>query len=317
MRRLITLLVSAAILTFYFRQVEWRDFGRALLKADLRLFLPARLFQVLLYLAIDVYLLQRIVIWFHRPIDYSKVLYGRASLYIFSLINPQVANGGMFLYMMSKARISAEKFLGLILFRFAWSVWSINFGLTLGLGGIFLLGLGFRSPFATKLIVAGVASVWLTMIACLSVIYYLRRFKPGLKHRPFWTPFLQAKIRHYLVISGFTLLSSVSAVLSNYLCALSFGLKIPFHELMIFLPVVDIISTLPIAFAGLGTTTFAWETMYKPYGSPDLFLSFTIAFPIITYLMRTVLALIALPRATQEIQEAFSRKLPEISESSP
>jgi len=307
-RRAVTLLISVVILSFYFRRVDWHELRAALANVNLGLFLVPRLMQVLLYLFVDVYLLQRLLVWFHRPISYSKVLYGRASLYLFSLINPQLANGGMFLYLMRKAEVSWRKLLGLVIFRVLCSVWSLNFGVSLVLAATFLLKLDYNSAVSMRLILGIVFALWASLVLAWAAVYLLDRQRPELRQNELWGVFFQARPRHYLTIAFFTLLTGAGGVVSSYFCALSFGIKIPVHEMMILLPIADIISTLPIAFMGLGTTTFAWHTLWRPYGTGEQFLSFTIAFPVATYLMRTVIALIALPRASREIQAAFARQ---------
>jgi hypothetical protein len=245
------------------------------------------------------------MVWFHKPISYGKVLYGRASLYLFSLINPQLANGGMFLYLMRKAGISWKKLLGLVIFRLAWSVWSLNFGVSLVLAATFLFKLNYNSPVGMNLILAILFTVWASLVFTMAAVYFINRFKPEFSRNEFWGVFFQARPRHYLTITLATMITGAGGVASSYLCAWSFGIRIPLHEMMILLPVADIIATLPIAFMNLGTTTLAWKTMWGPYGSVEQFLSFTIAFPVATYLMRTVIALIAMPRASKEIQSAF------------
>lgn len=304
-RQAITLVISAAILSYYFRMVDWHELKQSLAHADLGLFLFPRFLQVALYLLVDAYLLQRLIVWFHRPIRYSEVLYGRAALYLFSLINSQLSNGGMFLYLMRKADIGWRKLLGLVIFRLYWSVWSLNFGVSLVLVGSYLLKLGYNSSVSMKLVLGIVSALWASLVLVWAAVYFLKRLRPELQKSELWGIFFQAKPHHCLTLILFTLLTGLGGVVSSYFCALSFGIRIPVHELMILLPIADIISTLPIAFMGLGTTTFAWHTLWRPYGSGEQFLSFTLAFPAATYLMRGVLALLALPRASREIQGLF------------
>jgi len=304
-RRIISILVSVGILAFYFSRVRWPEVSNSLMNANLWLFLPARLFPVLLYLFVDSFLLQRIIIWFHCPISYSKVTYGRASLYLLAMINPQVSNGGMFLYLMRRAEIGAEKLLGLVAFRFAWTIWTINFGVTLALCFTEYFGLPFHSPVGLQIIIGGIACLWATLLGYLAFVAYLNRFQPDRKHRPIWTAFIQGKPRHYLVIVGCTLPLAICGVISNYLCALSYGINIPLHEMIILLPIADFIAALPIAFLGLGTTTFAWQNLFRPFATPAMFLSFTITLPVTTYIFRAIIALIALPRASSEFELAL------------
>jgi hypothetical protein len=314
-RRVIAILVSVLLLAWYFSRVDWVKLEHAFLSANLWMFFSARLIPVLIYLFVDAYLLQRLIVWYHRPFEYKHVLYARASLYIFSLINPQVSNGGMFLYVMRRAEIGAEKLFGLVAFRFTWSIWSINFGITLALIAVWYFGLSLHSVVEVKLIYSTVGAIWVTLFTYLLLVYHFKSHRPDMKHRPFWTAFYQATPRHCLVMSSLTLLLAITGVFSNFFCATSFGIDIPFHELMILLPIADIISTLPVAFLGLGTTTLAWETLWKPYASKEAFLSFTIALPVVTYLMRALIALVAMPAASKEIQLAFFK--PEVAEPGP
>ena len=215
-RRVITLLVSIAILSFYFRKIEWHELAKAFGSADLWLFFPARLGQVLLYLFIDVYLLQRLIVWFHKPISYRKVLYGRASLYLFSLINPQLANGGMFLYLMRKAEISWKKLLGLVIFRLAWSVWSLNFGVSLVLAATFLLKLNYNAPVSMKLILGTLFTIWASLVFVMASVFLVNRFRPEFSKNELWGVFFQARPRHYLTIAFATMITGAGGVASSY-----------------------------------------------------------------------------------------------------
>jgi len=307
LRRALPILISALILLYYFRRVEWEELYQALSNANLWIFFPARIIPLIFYLIIDAYLLQRLVVWFHSPIPYPAVLYPRAGLYILSLINPQASNGGMFLYLMRRAKIGAEKLLGLVIFRFSWSVWSINFAITIALLVLYLINQKVQSPFTMEIIYTVVAMIWLSLFLCLGLVYYLGRFHPAIGERALWRGFFEAKPKHYLETAILTLILALSGLLSNYFCARSFGLKIPLPELIVFLPIADIISTLPIAFAGLGTTTFAWQTLFGAYGTEETILFYSIALPVVTYLTRSFLGVIALFGANKEFQKLFNQ----------
>jgi len=307
-KRFLPLLISGLILYYYFNQIDWSLLKHSLLKAHLALFIPSRLIPLFIYLLIDSYLLKVLFDWFHQPIRFREVVYPRAALYLLALINVQVSNGGMFLYLMRRADIKTEKLAGLVAFRFAWSVWSINFGLSIALLLTFLLKFEFHSPLAMELILLGVGIIWASLLLYLGLAYYYNHYRPETVHRPLWNAFIQARPRQYLEIAGFTLLLAGIGVINNYLCALSFGIKIPLHELVVLLPIVDLIANLPIAFAGLGTTTFAWQTFWSRYATPEAFLSFTIALPVTTYLSRALFALIAFPRAVKYLQEILNKK---------
>ncbi len=305
-RRIVPLVISGLILFYYFDRVDWTELRQALSRANLLLFIPSRLIPLFIYLLIDSYLLKVLFDWFHKPIPYREVVYPRAALYLLALINVQVSNGGMFLYLMRKAEIKPEKLAGLVAFRLAWSVWSINFGLTVALFFTYLLKYDFHSPLQIELILFGVGIIWAGFFFYLGVAYHYKRHKPDTYHRPLWNVFIQAQPRQCMEIAGLTLLLAGIGVINNYLCALSFGIKIPLHELVVLLPIVDTIANLPIAFAGLGATTFAWQTFWRRYATPEAFLSFTIALPLTTYLSRALFALICFPAATKYLQQVLN-----------
>jgi len=307
-RRLIPLLISGLIIYYYAREVNWSELRHALLSANLLLFVPARFLPLFIYLLVDSYLLKLLIDWFHQPLPLRKVVYPRAALYLLALIHIQFSNGGMFLYLMRAAGLKAEKLAGMVVFRFAWSVWSINFGLTLALLATWIFGWKFYSPLGLGLILLGIGVIWASLALCLGLVFYHHRRHPGAYHRPLWSIFFLARPHHYFKVAAWTLLLALIGVANNYLCALSFGVRIPIHELVVQLPIAELVAAVPIAFAGLGTTTFAWQSLFRPYASPAVFLSLTIALPVTTYLARAVFALFALPAATKDLQEAFGAK---------
>ena len=95
------------------------------------------------------------------------------------------------------------------------------------------------------------------------LIAYLRLYlpRPGarlrMKEREIFSSFREAPVFLYFKLVAVKAVSSISGLFTGYFALMAFGLHVPLGYLVVFLPIVWLISSIPITVMGLGTTQAA------------------------------------------------------------
>jgi uncharacterized membrane protein YbhN (UPF0104 family) len=304
LRNTVPFLVSAAILFYYFRRVNWAEVRAALQQADLWLMVPARVLPLLIFWSFDAYITQRLLLWFDRPFRLRDIFWIRGALYLVMLVNVGISNGGMFLYLLRKTRLPLTRLLGIQLFRAGLSLWGFVVIFTAALIASHFAGLDVFGKIPWRLLVVFLALGWLWLFHAWTFWQHGWRWWPInlliRRDHALWQAFAQARPAHWLKLA----LLAVPLIVSNlgglYLCAWAFGIRIPLVEFVILIPLVLSISNLPIAFGGFGTTTLAWQLIFPTHASPDTYLAFTLAYPVVYCLTRAAIGLFSLKPAWAE-----------------
>lgn len=303
-RKVGPVLVSAAILYYYFRQVEWSAVRQAISQADLTLLVLARFLPLLLFWGFDVYITATLLRWFDRPVPAREIFWVRGALYLLTLINVNVSNGGMFLYLLRKTRMGITKLLGLQLFRAGVSFFSLLILFSAVAAFSRLLGRDFtgRISGATLAVLLGLS--WLWLFQTWTYWQFGWRWWP-LNHLlrrdgPLWHALAHASLGHWLKLSLLCAPALVFNLIGIYLCAYAFHIRIPFLEFVVLILPALFFSNLPVAFGGLGTTTIAWQVFFPGYAAADTYLAFTLAFPVLSCLSRALFGLVSLKPAWAE-----------------
>lgn len=88
-----------------------------------------------------------------------------------------------------------------------------------------------------------------------------------------------------------------------YFAAPAFGFSIPFGYMLTFLPVVFMVSALPITVARLGTTQAAWILLFGAVAPVDRLLAFSLAAALTFSLTRALVGVMLLPLAYRDLVE--------------
>lgn len=93
----------------------------------------------------------------------------------------------------------------------------------------------------------------------------------------------------------------VVALVAHYYSAHAFGIRIPFGQLLTFLPVIFMVAALPVTVAHLGTTQAAWIFFFGAYAPAPRLLAFSLVAPLTFTLTRALLGLAWLPVAYADL----------------
>jgi uncharacterized membrane protein YbhN (UPF0104 family) len=123
----------------------------------------------------------------------------------------------------------------------------------------------------------------------------------------FGSAFRMAAAGHWAKGLGYTL----PPLIANYAClfwlARSFHIQAPLLTLWFWFPIVNLISALPVAFGGFGTTTAAWAAFFSAYGSEADLVAATLLMPAVRLLARAALAAVFLPWTMKEINSLMKK----------
>ena len=81
----------------------------------------------------------------------------------------------------------------------------------------------------------------------------------------------------------------------HYLAAHAFGIRIPFLQMLTFLPVIFMVAALPVTVAHLGTTQAAWIFFFGGYAPAPRLLAFSLAAHLVFTTTRALLGIAWLP----------------------
>src|SRR5260370_13731957 len=100
-----------------------------------------------------------------------------------------------------------------------------------------------------------------------------------------------AGLRRYAEIVAMRAPMFFVSLVVHYFAARSFGIALPFVQVLAFLPVIFMAGALPITVAHLGTTQAAWILFFGRYAATPRLLAFSLAAHLGFIAMRTALSL--------------------------
>ncbi len=241
------------------------------------------------YLLIDTLVLQRAVTWFNVPVRYGDVLPVRATAYILSLVNTQLGQGGIAVYLHKRHDIPFWQVTGTVVFIALIEVYQLAFysGVGAAISG------EPRAPW-------GVYEVMAVYLA-LHLWFFSKPRGGKLGSVPIFAAFRQAKPWQYLALLLLKTPNLLAAVVVHWLALPLFGIEIPFTTLLTFLPLVFFCAALPIAAAHLGPSQAAWTFFFQDYAPGEKLLAYSLAAHLMFMLMNAGLGLLFLRRVSGEL----------------
>ncbi|MDH5671329.1 MAG: flippase-like domain-containing protein [Myxococcales bacterium] len=311
LRRSLPFVVSAAIVYYYLRGMDWTALLVIAGRVELPLALAAVAVPQLLNWLIGALLVQRTLLWFHGPFSLRDYFWFRGATYILAFINSALGGGGQVLYQQRTAAISWTKLLGILLFRVGLGLWGITLvmiGATLALHA---MGIAQRVQLNLQLwwglLIFGLA--WLVE----AWIHWhhdrpfgLSRLVVRDREHEFWTAFRLATPRHWLLTWALTLPQLFATVIGYYFLNLAFGIDAPLAESLVVLPLAMLIMDLPVAFAGFGMATVGWMTFFGDYASAEDITALTLFLPMARMLCRAAIGVLSLKPALPQIERLLS-----------
>jgi Lysylphosphatidylglycerol synthase TM region len=296
-----TLLIFALI----FWRIPIAKVGGALRQAPAAAFIGVFLPYSAIYWLIDSACLTWVIRRFNRPLRFREILPIRASMYLLSLINTNLGQGGVAWYIHRKAQLPFLEVLSSILLIALMEIYQLFLFSTAGV----LLYRPASAEQATlvqalRIVYALAWSALFVMIALFakarrsdSVRAWISNSRAGSISRSF----LAARPVDYAIILAIKAPSFALALLAQHFALALYGVTIPLLKLVLFLPLVFLAAALPIAVAHLGTSQAAWLLFFSGNAPDAKILAYSLAAHFTFMLCNGLFGLLFLPYASREL----------------
>jgi hypothetical protein len=291
------IVLTVAIFAVIFLRIPFERFREALSGARLLPFLGLMGSFSVFYFAIDTYVLSRMIRWFHGPLSYRDLLPARASTYLVSIVNTQLAQGALALYIHRRFQTPLAEIGGTVGLLILLEVTQLVLFATAGM--LAFPGSVPRGLFYAPVVLAAFwALLWL-------VVRGGRAGSPSrlarLRESGFFQTFRRARLSQILTILALKAPTFVASLLVHRVALTLFGVYIPTLKLLACLPIVYLVAALPVTVAHLGTSQAAWIFFFNDHAPEADLLAYSLAAHLTFMLANGALGLCFLPKAYSEL----------------
>ncbi|MFM8411863.1 MAG: hypothetical protein ACKOCT_16480 [Alphaproteobacteria bacterium] len=289
-------LLTLAIAAFLVRRWDLQRVADTLSQARWGLFFALMLPWSMAYLALDTAAVTEAARRFLADVRWADVLPARAATYVLSLVNGNVAQGGLAVWLAGRlgapVLASAGVFLFLAFVEISQLVLYSSVGVALT--GTRVPGLGRFYVLAWAVLVG-----WLAWAA--------RRPERDAKGTAgLLSAFSRARIPDYLAILGIKSVSLALAILVHWRALRLFGIEVPLVALLANLPLIFLASAVPLS-AGKLHASVAWALLLGGYAAEEKLGAYSLASHLTFLVSNALLGLAFVPRVGREIWDQAER----------
>lgn len=254
-------LLGLAILAILYSRIPFADLRQALAEGPWLLLEVYIIIQVIITMLADGFATKVSLDLTGVNWRFGRVVLTRGTTYLLGLVNYALGQGGIGYYL-HRAGIKADRVTGIVVFMLI-----INFGLIclIAAMGVVVQGLTHYPQIISAAVSLVVVLTALYLITIAVVPKSLQRFRVL---DPLW----QVGVSGHLIAAAGRLPHVVILVLGNWGALRLWGIALPLDQAIIFIPIVLVISAIPLTPMGLGTTNAAqviFFSSYAPYASPE------------------------------------------------
>jgi hypothetical protein len=258
-----------------------------------------------IYWLVDSACLTWVISRFNQPLRFREILPIRASMYLLSLINTNLGQGGITWYVHRKLQRPFLEILSSILLIALMEVYQL---LLFSTGAVV-----FFHPTSAEqaALIRGLrivyALAWCLLVGMIAVFAQARR-TVRIRH---WIEsslvgsiarsFVAARPLDYAIILAIKAPSFGLALAAQHVALGLYGISIPLIKLVLFLPLVFLAAALPIAVAHLGTSQAAWLLFFSGSAPETKILAYSLAAHFSFMFCNGLLGLLFLPYAAREL----------------
>jgi hypothetical protein len=258
-----------------------------------------------LYWMIDSVCLTWVIRRFNEPVRLAEILPIRASMYLLSLINTNLGQGGVAWYLHRKVRVPFLEILSSILFIALMELYQLFLFSTAGV--VCDRPVSTQQAMLVHVLRIVYSVAWSALAATIIFFAQARRsstIRAWLSHKGAGTisrTFVAARALDYAIVLAIKAPSFVLALLAQHFALALYGITIPFVKLVLFLPLVFLAAALPVAVAHLGTSQAAWLLFFGADAPAATILAYSLAAHFTFMLCNGLLGLLFLPHASREL----------------
>jgi hypothetical protein len=285
-------LLTIAIFAFLFSHIPVARVVQSLGSARWGWYVALMLPYSIAYLLLDALAVTVAVQRFHAPVRYSTVLPVRAATYVLSLVNSNVGQGGLALWLNRREGLPLLELAGTFVFLAFVEIYQLVIYSSVG---VLLAG--------TRVPDLGAAYAVLYVFLAVFLFYFngLRALGSSRSVPGFLATFGRARLADYGVILAIKSVSLLLAILVHHLALGLFGMSVPLVALLANLPLVFLVSALPITVAKLGTSQLAWSFLLGAYAPEAGLVAYSLAAHVTFLVMNALIGVAFLPRVGKEV----------------
>jgi hypothetical protein len=305
LRKAIPYLGSLLIFALIFWRIPVGKVVAALKQAPVLEFLGVFLPYSLLYWLIDSACLTWVIRRFNQPLRFREILPIRASMYVLSLVNTNLGQGGVAWYIHRKARLPFLEILSSILFIALMEIYQLFLFSTAGV--VLYRPISAKQAALVHALRIVYVVAW-TVLATIIIFFGQARRRSGIRE---WISrsrvgslgrsFVAAHPLDYVIVLVIKAPSFILALLAQHFALGLYGIGIPFVKLVLFLPLVFLAAALPIAVAHLGTSQAAWLLFFSANAPEAKILAYSLAAHFTFMLCNGLIGLFFVPYASREL----------------
>jgi hypothetical protein len=304
-RRALPYLGTFLIFTLIFWRIPVARVAVALKQAPALKFVGVFLPYSAIYWLIDSACLTWVVRRFNKPLRFREILPIRASMYLLSLINTNLGQGGVAWYLHRKARLPFVEILSSILFIALMEVYQLFLFSTAGV--VLFRAVSHQQAELVHLLRIVYAVAWCVLAAVMAFFAQVRRdnrlrkWIQNSRINSISRSFVAARPLDYATILAIKAPSFALALVAQHFALALYGITIPFLKLVLFLPLVFLAAALPIAIAHLGTSQAAWLLFFSGNAAAARILAYSLVAHFTFMFCNGFLGLLFLPYASREL----------------
>lgn len=289
-------ILTLAILEYFRRRWNLATIVDTLAGANWGLYLALMAPYSIVYFLLDTLAVTTVVRRFHAPVRYRDVLPVRAVTYVLALVNSNVGQGGLALWLHRREGIPLLAIFGTFLFLAFIEIYQLVLYSSLGVA---VAGSGLPGIGTVYLIAYLLLGAWLLYFNGLRAIARSRP-APGLL-----ATFGRARLVDYAVILAIKSVALGLAILTHWAALQLFGIHVPLIALVANLPLIFLGSALPLTVGKLHAAAL-WGYLLGTiggYASPESLGTYSLVAHLTFLLMNAAIGVAFLPRAGREIWE--------------
>jgi hypothetical protein len=243
------------------------------------------------YCAIDSAVVRQAVTWFNVPVRYGHVFAIRATTYILALLNAQLGQGGLAVFLHKRYGLPFWQITGTVLVLLLVETYQLGLYSFLGAALTGEIGKSVSPwPYAVLAVLLGV------------LLWYFSRPRTGrIGSMQILQTFFRARPWQYLVLLLMKTPNLIAAVTVYWLALPLFGISLPFTALLTYLPLIFFFSAMPAA-AKLGPAQAAWVYFFGDRASADDLVAYSLAAHMTFLVMNALLGLVFLRPAMRQLE---------------
>lgn len=289
-------ILTILILEYFRRRWNLAAIAETLAGARWGLYLALMIPYSVVYFLLDSLAVTTVVRRFHTPVRYRDVMPVRAVTYVLALVNSNVGQGGLALWLHRREGIPLLAIAGTFVFLAFVEIYQLVLYSSLGVA---LVGSGIPGVTWTYIVAYLLLAAWLLYFNGLPALG-VERPASGI-----FATFGRARIVDYLVILAIKSVALGLAILTHWAALQLFGIHVPLAAMLANLPLIFLGSALPLTVGKLHAAAL-WGYLLGTiggYASPESLGTYSLVAHLTFLLMNAAIGVAFLPRAGREIWE--------------